>query len=151
MARAWPAKDVAPLIALIDEPGHGLAEDGTYRLSEIQAKAILDLRLQRLTGLEREKIGEELRVEGTNEDELERARKPLMNMLEEYRRDNSYWMDSVLASSQEFPERLDWARSIIDDYGTASVAEVNELAAKYLGEKKALRVLIVSEDAETSG
>ena len=60
MARAWPARDVAPLIALIDEPGHGLAEDGTYRLSEIQAKAILDLRLQRLTGLEREKIGEEL-------------------------------------------------------------------------------------------
>jgi DNA gyrase subunit A len=61
MDRAWPASDVAPLIELIDEPGHGLAEDGTYRLSEIQAKAILDLRLQRLTGLERDKIGEELK------------------------------------------------------------------------------------------
>ncbi len=60
MARAWPASDVAPLIRLIDEPGHELGEDGTYRLSETQAKAILDLRLQRLTGLEREKIGEEL-------------------------------------------------------------------------------------------
>ena len=61
LERAWPAQDVAELIALIDEPGHKVAEDGTYRLSEAQAKAILDLRLQRLTGLEREKIAEELR------------------------------------------------------------------------------------------
>ena len=60
MARDWPAQDVAPLIALIDEPGRAVSKDGTYRLSEIQAKAILELRLQRLTGLEREKIAEEL-------------------------------------------------------------------------------------------
>jgi len=60
MDRPWPASDVAPLIELIDEPGHGLDEDGAYRLSEIQAKAILDLRLQRLTGLERDKIAAEL-------------------------------------------------------------------------------------------
>ena len=60
MARDWPASDVAPLIRLIDEPGHELAEDGSYRLSDAQAKAILELRLQRLTGLERDKIGEEL-------------------------------------------------------------------------------------------
>jgi DNA gyrase subunit A len=61
MARAWPAQDVAPLIKLIDEPGRTVAEDGTYRLSEEQAKAILELRLQRLTGLEREKIAEEIK------------------------------------------------------------------------------------------
>lgn len=60
MARDWPAADVAPLIALIDEPGRGLSEAGTYRVSEAQARAILDLRLHRLTGLERDKIGEEL-------------------------------------------------------------------------------------------
>ncbi|MEM7171419.1 MAG: DNA gyrase subunit A [Pseudomonadota bacterium] len=60
MARAWPAEQVAPLIALIDEPGRTLADDGTYRLSEAQAKGILELRLQRLTGLERDKIAEEL-------------------------------------------------------------------------------------------
>ncbi len=96
-------------------------------------------------------IAEELRVHGTSEDELERARKPLMNMLEEYRRNNSYWMESVLASSQEHPVRLDWARSIVDDYGTASVEEVNALAAEYLGAAKALKVLIVSEDAKDSG
>jgi DNA gyrase subunit A len=60
MDRAWPAHDVAPLIAMIDEPGHTVDEDGNYRLSAIQTKAILDLRLQRLTGLEREKIAKDL-------------------------------------------------------------------------------------------
>jgi DNA gyrase subunit A len=59
--RAWPAADVAPLVALVGEPGRAVAEDGTYRLSDEQARAILDLRLQRLTGLERDKISEELR------------------------------------------------------------------------------------------
>ena len=44
MARDWPAKDMAPLIELIADPRHKLAADGTYRLSEEQAKAILDLR-----------------------------------------------------------------------------------------------------------
>ncbi|WP_422366992.1 DNA gyrase subunit A [Pelagibius sp.] len=60
MAQRWPAKDVAPLIALIDEPGRVVEEDGSYSLSEAQARAILELRLQRLTGLEREKIAAEL-------------------------------------------------------------------------------------------
>lgn len=60
MARAWPALAVEALIKLIDEPGRMVAEDGTYSLSETQAKAILELRLQRLTGLERDKIAGEL-------------------------------------------------------------------------------------------
>lgn len=60
MERAWPAMDIAPLIALVDDPLHRVAEDGTYRLSETQARAILDLRLQRLTALGRDEIGEEL-------------------------------------------------------------------------------------------
>ena len=60
LAKRWPAGDVKPLIDLIDDPEH-LVEDGTYQMSEIQAKAILDLRLHRLTGLERDKIGNELK------------------------------------------------------------------------------------------
>ncbi len=61
VGRGWPAGDMAPFIALIDEPGRGVQPDGTYWLSDEQAKAILELRLQRLTGLEREKIAEELK------------------------------------------------------------------------------------------
>ncbi len=60
MAREWPASDVAPLIALIAEPGREVSTEGNYKLSEVQARAILELRLQRLTGLERDKIAEEL-------------------------------------------------------------------------------------------
>jgi DNA gyrase subunit A len=61
MGRDWPAGDIAPLIALVDDPKHPMNPDGTYRLSEVQARAILDLRLQRLTALGRDEIGEELR------------------------------------------------------------------------------------------
>jgi len=60
MARDWPANDMAPLIALIADPRHKLNDDGSYRLSETQARAILDLRLQRLTALGRDEIAEAL-------------------------------------------------------------------------------------------
>ncbi|MBR6408845.1 MAG: DNA gyrase subunit A [Alphaproteobacteria bacterium] len=65
VSRSWPARDIEPLVQLIDEPDHKV-ENGEYRLSEDQAKAILDLKLQRLTGLERDKIHDELR--GLGED-----------------------------------------------------------------------------------
>jgi len=58
--RDWPAEEVASLIALIDEPGRRV-EDGVYCLSEEQARAILELRLQRLTALGRDEIGDELK------------------------------------------------------------------------------------------
>ncbi|ORE95512.1 DNA gyrase subunit A [Stappia sp. 22II-S9-Z10] len=61
MDRDWPAVDMAPLIALIADPRHAISEDGTIRLSEEQARAILDLRLQRLTALGRDEIGDELK------------------------------------------------------------------------------------------
>ena len=60
MARDWPAEDIAPLIALVDDPRHPINADGTYRLSDAQAKAILELRLARLTALGRDEIGGEL-------------------------------------------------------------------------------------------
>jgi len=60
LSKSWPARDIEPLVELIAEPDHKV-ENGEYRLSEDQAKAILDLKLQRLTGLERDKIHEELR------------------------------------------------------------------------------------------
>lgn len=55
MAEAWPANEVEDFIRLIDDPGHEVI-DGKYRLSEAQARAILELRLQRLTGMERDKL-----------------------------------------------------------------------------------------------
>src|SRR5215469_2906116 len=60
MERDWPAGDVGALLALIDEPGNVITPEGTVRLTDEQARGILDLRLQRLTGLEREKIQQEM-------------------------------------------------------------------------------------------
>ncbi|WP_375644745.1 DNA gyrase subunit A [Bartonella sp. MR100HLJHH] len=66
MERRWPAMDVAPLIKLIDDPRHIIHEDGTYNLSEEQARAILELRLQRLTALGRDEIADELNKIGVD-------------------------------------------------------------------------------------
>jgi DNA gyrase subunit A len=60
MARDWPAEDVAPLLALIDDVGNEIKADNTMRMTDAQARGILELRLARLTGLEREKIQAEL-------------------------------------------------------------------------------------------
>jgi DNA gyrase subunit A len=60
MERLWPARDMAPLITLIADPRHALDADGAIRLSEAQARAILELRLARLTALGRDEIAEAL-------------------------------------------------------------------------------------------
>jgi len=64
MTRRWPAADVESLILLIDDPRHRINEDGTYNLSEEQARAILELRLARLTALGRDEIADELNTIG---------------------------------------------------------------------------------------
>ncbi len=64
MERQWPAESVAELIHLIDDPRHRVAEDGTYILSEAQTRAILELRLQRLTAMGRDEVGDELKELG---------------------------------------------------------------------------------------
>ena len=64
MARDWPAKDIGPLVELIADPRHKLTAGNTIRLSDEQARAILELRLQRLTALGRDEIGDELKKLG---------------------------------------------------------------------------------------
>ena len=61
MGKDWPASSVEALIRLVDDPEYTINEDGSYRLSEAQARAILDLRLQRLTALGQNEIGDELK------------------------------------------------------------------------------------------
>ena len=60
MERRWPAQDILPYIALIDDPTHTANADGTYNLSETQARAILELRLQRLTQIGVKEVTDEL-------------------------------------------------------------------------------------------
>ncbi|WP_083982539.1 DNA gyrase subunit A [Devosia soli] len=86
MSRRWPAADVEPLIKLIDDPRHRINEDGTFNLSEEQARAILELRLARLTALGRDEIGEELNGLGAEiEDYLDilRSRERVRTIIRE--------------------------------------------------------------------
>ncbi|MGB6086349.1 DNA gyrase subunit A [Parvibaculum sp.] len=106
MARDWPAQDIAPLVALIDDPRHRLAEDGTIRMSEEQARAILDLRLQRLTALGRDEIGDELKGLGEKiEDYLDilRSRERVLGIMR----------DELTAIKNEFatPRRTELAEA----------------------------------------
>jgi DNA gyrase subunit A len=86
MERAWPARDVEPLIALIDDPRHRILEDGTFLLSDEQARAILALTLSRLTALGRDEIGNELNGLGADiADYLDflRSRQRVMDKIRE--------------------------------------------------------------------
>ncbi len=95
MERRWEAKDVAPLVELIDDPLHKLNEDGTYHLSEEQARAILDLRLQRLTALGRDEISDELHKLG---DEI----RDYLDILSSRARVQQIVKDELLAVKEEF-------------------------------------------------
>jgi DNA gyrase subunit A len=108
MGRDWPAKDMAPLIALIADPRHALREDGTYRLSEVQARAILDLRLQRLTALGRDEIAEEL-------DKLAAEIADYLDILASRPRMRGIIRDELLAIKAEFgtPRRTE----IVEGFG----------------------------------
>lgn len=108
MARDWPAKDMATMITLIDDPRHRIAEDGTARLSLEQAKAILDLRLQRLTALGREEISEEL-------NKLAKEIADYLDILRSRARIQSIIKDELTAVKDEFatPRRT----QIIDQEG----------------------------------
>lgn len=86
MARDWPAKDLAPLVLLVADPRHMMIEGDLLRLSEEQARAILDLRLQRLTALGRDEIGDELKALAdkiSNYLDILRNRDRVLNIIKE--------------------------------------------------------------------
>ncbi len=93
MERDWPAADIQPLLDLIDDSGNQIA-DGRVRLTEAQARGILELRLARLTGLEREKIQAELTEVGERITEL-------LHILESRPRRLEVMRDELLAARKE--------------------------------------------------
>ena len=60
MTRRWPAAEIEGYLRLIDDPLSKMNDDGTYNLTETQARAILELRLQRLTQLGVKEVTDEL-------------------------------------------------------------------------------------------
>jgi zinc protease len=88
-------------------------------------------------------IAADIAQNGITEDQLERAKKPVLTTLRESARTNGYWLGSVLSRAQERPEVLDWCRSRYADNEGITVAELNELAKTYLPEARASRVTVI--------
>jgi len=109
MAREWPATTAATLIELIDDPRHKVSTKGTARLSAEQAKAILDLRLQRLTALGREEIKAEL-------DKLAAEIADYLDILRSRARIQSIIKNELTTIKDEFatPRRTEIAEAIDD-------------------------------------
>ncbi|MDR7124994.1 DNA gyrase subunit A [Pseudotabrizicola sp. 4114] len=113
MTRRWPAADIAPYILLIDDPSHTMNDDGTYNLSEVQARAILELRLQRLTAIGVKEVTDEL-------EELARKIKEYLEILGSRDRIMAIISDELREVKQLFavPRRteiVDWAGDMEDE------------------------------------
>jgi zinc protease len=93
-------------------------------------------------------IADELATKGVTEDELDRARLPLLTSLRQSLRNNGYWVSAVLARAQEKPKLLEWARTRIPDVESITTAEISALAAKYLGRDRVSRVTVLPGSKE---
>lgn len=93
-------------------------------------------------------IARDLVTEGITESELQRALRPVLNSLRDARRDNGYWMNSVLDGVQERPAQLDWSRTMIDDFAAIKKEEIEELARTFLPLENALTFFILPETGE---
>ncbi len=113
MERRWPAADIAPYIQLIDDPTHKMNEDGTYNLSETQARAILELRLQRLTQIGVKEVTDEL-------EELAKKIKEYLEILSSRERIMGIIADELREVRENFavPRRteiVDWSGDMEDE------------------------------------
>jgi DNA gyrase subunit A len=113
MARRWPAGDIAQYIQLIDDPSHTVNDDGTYNLSEIQARAILELRLQRLTQIGVKEVTDEL-------EELAAKIKDFLDILRSRDRIMAIISDELREVREQFavPRRteiVDWSGDMEDE------------------------------------
>ena len=84
----------------------------------------------------------DLAKNGVTEDELNRARLPVLTSLRETERTNAYWLGAVLAAAQEQPWRLDWARTRYADHEAITKAELDALAATYLAPERSIRFTV---------
>ncbi len=84
---------------------------------------------------------------GITDDEFQRAREPQMQQLVQMRRDNKYWLTRVLVNAQAQPYRLDWCRSLIDDFSGIKKEEIEALAKQYLGKEKSITIGLMPQAA----
>ncbi len=92
-------------------------------------------------------VAASLYKDGVTEEELVRAKQPVLTALRESSRTNGYWLGTVLASAQEFPQHLEWSRTRYTDNESVTPAELSALAAQYLDPTKAHEFIVLPEAA----
>lgn len=95
----------------------------------------------KIMGVIREIAGQ-LNREGVTPREVELVRNPVMIHLKDLKETNAYWLNSVMADSTRHPQRMEWARQIVQDYGSITPEELNGLAKKFLHVENAAWILI---------
>ncbi len=88
------------------------------------------------------KIAADLAAGRITQDEFIRVKKPILTTIKDILEKNSYWLNTVLSDSVNYPERLDWARNIYDGYSKIRLEDVKKAARTYLDNKKAAIVII---------
>jgi zinc protease len=123
-------------------PGYGYIQS-SVTVDPPRAKQVSDIIAE---------IAGEIAGQGITDDQLERAKMPVLTTLRESARTNQYWLGAVLARAQERPEVLEWSRTRYADNEAITTAELNELAKAYLPASRASRVMVVPlGKAETVG
>jgi len=92
-----------------------------------------------------------LRDGGITEEELVRAKQPVLTALRESSRTNQYWLGTVLASAQEFPQRLDWSRTRYSDNESVTTAELSALAKQYLDPARVSEFIVLPAPSKVEG
>jgi zinc protease len=90
-------------------------------------------------------IAEDLRTKGVTEDELNRAKQPVLTNVRESARTNSYWIGSVVHKAQEKPEVLAWSRTRTADFEAITKADIDALARQYLVPERTFQVIVLPE------
>jgi len=88
-------------------------------------------------------IAADLAASPIGQDALVRAREPSLTRIRDHLQENPYWLQTVLTGSRDHPEQLDWARTILADYGAVAAEQVAELARRYLVPANSASVLIL--------
>jgi zinc protease len=88
-------------------------------------------------------VADDLARNGVTEEELNRARQPMLTAIQESLRTNGYWIASVLARAQERPVMLEWARTRMSDVQSITREELSTLAHEYLGRDRASRATVL--------
>ncbi len=88
------------------------------------------------------KIISDIVENGVTQEELKRAKAPTLTSIKDMMRKNHYWLNTVLTGSQQYPQQIEWNRTIIKDYASITKEEVLLLAKKYLDNDKAATIII---------